>query len=189
MDNVLVVSSSEKNTEFMVQFLKSARFTRITIAKSGSEAKRLLAQGAPELVLINAPLSDEVGYELASLAAHTTAASTILLVKNDYSDAVAAKVEEDGVMVVPKPINRVLLYQTIKLAAAARQRLLGLRNENVKLQKKIEEIRLVDRAKCVLIQYLGMTEPQAHRYIEKQAMDMRRSRKEIAEGILATYET
>lgn len=45
-----------------------------------------------------------------------------------------------------------------------------LKSENERLQEKIAEIRLVDRAKCALIQYADMTEPQAHRYIEKQAM-------------------
>ena len=64
----------------------------------------------------------------------------------------------------------------------------GLRQENVKLQSKIEEIRLVDRAKCALIQYLSMTEEQAHHFIEKQAMDMRTTKREIAEGILKSYE-
>ena len=64
-----------------------------------------------------------------------------------------------------------------------------LQRENVKLQQKIEEIRLVDRAKCCLIQYLNMTEAQAHRHIEKQAMDTRRTRREVAEGILQTYES
>ena len=52
----------------------------------------------------------------------------------------------------------------------------------------MEEIRLVDRAKCALIQYLSLTEPMAHRYIEKEAMDRRVSRREVAEGILRTYE-
>ena len=65
---------------------------------------------------------------------------------------------------------------------------MGLRNENFKLQSKIEEIRLVNRAKCVLIQYLKLTEPQAHRYIEKQAMDTRQTKKDVAEKILKTYE-
>ena len=72
--------------------------------------------------------------------------------------------------------------------SAARNRIVGLQSENVRLQSKIEEIRLVDRAKCALIQYLNMTEPQAHRYIEKQAMDMRTTRREIAQNILKTYE-
>ena len=50
-------------------------------------------------------------------------------------------------------------------------------------------MRLVDRAKCTLVQYLGFTEAQAHRYLEKQAMDMRMTRREVAEEILRTYET
>ena len=72
---------------------------------------------------------------------------------------------------------------------AACRRMAGLRQKNVKLQSKIEEMRLVDRAKCALIQYLNMTEAQAHRYVEKQAMDLRKSKTEVAEGILRTYET
>jgi response regulator NasT len=66
--------------------------------------------------------------------------------------------------------------------------MISLHNENVKLQRKIEEIRLVDRAKCTLIEVLKFSEPQAHRYIEKQAMDLRCTRKQVAENILKTYE-
>ena len=79
--------------------------------------------------------------------------------------------------------------KAVKLISASRRRILGLKNENVRLQKKIEEIRLVDRAKCALIEYLGMTEAQAHRHIEKQAMDLRMTRREVAQGILQTYES
>ncbi|MFA6841361.1 MAG: ANTAR domain-containing protein, partial [Sphaerochaetaceae bacterium] len=69
-----------------------------------------------------------------------------------------------------------------------RRRLVSLRSENSKLQRKIEEIKLVDRAKWALIQYLHMNEQQAHRYIEKQAMDLRQSRRDVAERIIKTYE-
>ena len=76
----------------------------------------------------------------------------------------------------------------LEMVAAARRRVLGLKQENRKLQSKIEEIRLVDRAKCMLIQYLSMTESQAHRYIEKQAMDRRVTRGEVARSILGLYD-
>ena len=65
---------------------------------------------------------------------------------------------------------------------------LYIKSENLQLQKKIDEIRMVDRAKCALIQYLSMTEPQAHRYIEKQAMDRRQTRMQIAQSIIKIYE-
>ena len=59
--------------------------------------------------------------------------------------------------------------------------------ENQKLRTKMEEVRIVARAKCILVEYLRMSEQQAHRYIEKQAMDMRTSKKNVAENILKTY--
>ena len=66
--------------------------------------------------------------------------------------------------------------------------MLSVMKEYSKLQTKIEESRLINRAKCILIQYLKLTEPQAHRYIEKQAMDQRISKLEVAKNILKTYE-
>ena len=55
------------------------------------------------------------------------------------------------------------------------------------MEEKIEEIRLVNRAKWLLIECLGMTEPEAHRYIEKQSMDQRISKREAAEAVIKTY--
>jgi response regulator NasT len=113
----------------------------------------------------------------------------ILICKSDIADDVSDKLSCYGVCVVPKPVNKVIFHQTLKIVSATRSRILGLQNENFKLQTKIEEIRLVNRAKCALIQYLKFSEPQAHRYIEKQAMDTRSTRKEVAQRILSTYET
>lgn len=188
MDSVLLVSSSEKGKDLLVQLLKASSFSQITIASSGSEARRLVSQNNYDVVVINAPLSDEFGHELSIMAVDTGLCGAILIAKNEIADEISAKVEPYGVFMVPKPLNRAFFYQALKLVCASRRRLMGLQNENVKLHTKIEEIRLVDRAKCTLIQYLNMSEQQAHRYIEKQAMDMRLTKKEIAKSILKTYE-
>ena len=60
--------------------------------------------------------------------------------------------------------------------------------ENQLLKQKIEDLKLIDRAKCVLIANLKMDEKQAHRYIQKRAMDLRLPQRDIAEEILITYE-
>ena len=189
METTLIVSSSSQASTLLSDLLKSAPSGgRQVVAASGGEARRMFSEIDVSLVIVNCPLSDEFGHELALEAVHKTTAGVILIVKNEISDEVSARVETDGVLVVPKPVGRAFFYQSVKLAEAARRRLLGLRQENTRLQDKIEEIRLVDRAKCALIQYLGMTEPQAHRYIEKQAMDLRTTRREVAQSVLQTYE-
>ena len=51
----------------------------------------------------------------------------------------------------------------------------------------MEDVRLVNRAKWLLIGELNMTEKEAHRYIEKQAMDRCVTKRAVAEQILSTY--
>ncbi|MFR0941496.1 MAG: ANTAR domain-containing response regulator [Butyricicoccus sp.] len=119
---------------------------------------------------------------MAQQAANDTLSGVILLAKAEIADSVAEKVEDDGVFVVPKPLSRVLFMQALRMTRAARSRLTGLQSENRRLQKRIEDIRQVVRQ--VLIECCGMTEPEAHSYIEQQAMNQRRSKRDIAEDII-----
>lgn len=188
MDSALIVSSSDKGIELISELLNSNAKTHITSAKSSSEARRLMNASEYDIVVVNAPLADEFGDGLAVTITEISASGVIIIVSSDVLDHVESMVESSGVLVVTKPIIRQVFVQAQKLALASKKRILALRSENISLQQKIEEIRLVTRAKCVLIQYLKMTETQAHRYIEKQAMDMRTSRQEVAKSILKIYE-
>lgn len=189
MERVLLVSSAQKGAEMLLDLLRGHFSAQVITVPSGAEGRRALAGQPFDLVLVNAPLPDEFGHDLCLSAAQATAAGVLMLVRGEQADEVSARVESSGVLVVPKPLNRAFLYQAIRLVEASRQRLLSLRRETETLKNRIEEIRLVDRAKCALIQYLGMTEPQAHRHIEKEAMDRRVTRGRIAEDILKTYES
>ena len=92
------------------------------------------------------------------------------------------------VLLVCKPFSNTLFLQAIHMAAASNHRLQVLRQENARMQEKLQQVRLVSRAKCCLIAERGMSEAEAHRYIEKNAMDTRRDRAEIAQEILDSYD-
>ena len=188
MDDILIVSSTKNGQQFFENLLKVFSYRNITTVSSGSEARRIALDHQYDLVIINTPLGDEFGHELALMLAETSSSGIMMLVKTELADEISANVEDDGVFVMAKPISKQLFFQSLKLLEAFVKRMQRLKKENIKLHKKIEEIRLVDRAKCVLIQYLGFNESQAHRYIEKQAMDMRITKGEVAEDILKTYD-
>mgnify|MGYP000792353130 CR=1 FL=1 len=95
---------------------------------------------------------------------------------------------EQGVLLLSKPFSNTLFVQAMHMAAASNHRLQRLRQENARLQDKISQIRLVSRAKCCLVEHAHLTEAEAHRRIEKLAMDTRRDRTEIAQEILDSYE-
>ena len=188
MEDLLIASGSQKAQQLLCGLLKDQGAGRIACVGSGSQARRLVLERAWDLALIAPPLSDEYGSELALALSQATDSGIILLIKGEQAEALAEQMERAGVCVVALPTNRVALYQAIRLTLASRNRMLHLQRENRRLLDKIEEIRLVDRAKCMLIQYQDMTEPQAHRYIEKQAMDRRLTRGEVARDLLRIHE-
>jgi len=81
-----------------------------------------------------------------------------------------------------------IFWNILKLAIDTQIVLQEVQKENGELRRKIEDIRIIDRAKCLLISRLNLSEEEVHRAIEKQAMDMRTSKRAIAENILKTYE-
>ena len=99
-----------------------------------------------------------------------------------------AKVVGYGVITLSKPTNRQMVAQNLRILCATRERMRQMQAKQATVEEKIKEIRLVNRAKCLLIECLSMTEPEAHRYIEKQAMDLRISKREAAENVIRTYQ-
>lgn len=188
LDKTLIISGSEQALVLLSDLMKSYNGSQITSASSGSEARRLINRTDFDMVIISTPLPDEFGSDLAATIAEKTSAGVMLICKADVADEISEKVEVFGVCVLAKPLNKTLFFHSIKLLQATRSRMLSVMKEYNKLQTKIEETRLINRAKCILIQYLKLTEPQAHRYIEKQAMDQRLSKLEVAKNILKTYE-
>jgi response regulator NasT len=192
LDRALAVSSSERSIEMLTEMLLQASVLKVTAASSGSAARSAAIGGSGtdyELCVVNTPLSDEFGDALSRDIVAKCASEVILLVKSEIFESVSAEVGEYGILTVSKPINKALFWNAVKMAQAAHKRLQIIRRENKRLLQKIEDIRVIDRAKCMLIAYLSMSEPEAHKYIERQAMDTRMTRRAVAEDILKTYES
>jgi response regulator NasT len=188
MQYTLLVSSAEKGRTQLLDLTRVMDQHIVCCAQNGGEARRMMIEQDFSLIVINTPLCDEFGHELAVDAARKSLAGVLLLVKAEQGDAVSAKVEDYGVVVVPKPVSRQFFHQAYKLAASTHRRALGLQMENDRLQDRIEEIRLVNRAKGLLMDKLDMSEAQAHRHVEKQAMDTRTTREQVAQTIIKKYE-
>ena len=189
MERILVASSNEKATAMLVSLLKETfPACKTSIAQTGLETRRAAGTGNYDCIVINCPLSDEYGNELAEIVCTSTDSSCVAIAKAENADILADKLEDFGVMVIPKPLSRQYFYRSMKFVSAARKRMLGIRSENLKLHKKLEEIRTINRAKCSLMQYLGFTEQQAHKYLEKQAMDKRCTKIEVAQKVIEMYE-
>lgn len=185
--SVLIVSGTQKGAAYITELLSPREFAPMTTVLSGGDARRLLLRRSYDLVVINTPLPDEFGHELAEYITEKFVSGVMVIAKAELFDQVNDKIEPFGILTVQKPLSRPLFYQALHLLIATQNRWQRFDRENQKLRTKMEEVRIVARAKCILVEYLRMSEQQAHRYIEKQAMDMRTSKKDVAENILKTY--
>ena len=188
MESALIVSCEEKDTAYFTELLGAASIHRIASSKSVDNAQRLTLQEDFDLMVVNAPLHDEGGEDFSRHIASKGASQVILLVKNECFDFVSSACEDDGVFVIAKPVERAVFLSALSLVKSAQSRIKRIQDENAQLKKKIEDIRIIDRAKCILISIMKMNEQEAHKYIEKQAMDIRSTRRIVAEGILKLYE-
>lgn len=188
MENVLVVSSTESGKRNISSLLRLFPVLHILSASNGKEARYALATVPLSLVIINAPLPDEPGRRLALYAAENTSATILLLVKSDCFGIALSETEEEGIFLLQKPFARSDFLHMLKQGIAFQKRLSAVRRENALLQKQLSEIRTISRAKCMLIQFYGMTEEEAHRHIEQQAMNLRQNKYTVAHNLLLCLE-
>lgn len=185
--SVLIVSSSDRFINSIMPLLPMTDYWPVTTVGSVSEARRTIVDSAFDIVLINAPLPDDFGMRLAIDICSNSSAGVLLLVKNDCFNDVYAKVVGYGVITLSKPTNMQMVSHNLRILCATRERLRQMEVKQATVEEKIAEMRLINRAKWLLIEYMSITEPEAHRYIEKQSMDLRISKRQVAENIIKTY--
>ncbi|MDR1089033.1 MAG: ANTAR domain-containing protein [Coriobacteriales bacterium] len=180
MERALIVGS-EKVARVLDRLLVPRYYEQSVSLALGAKARRALSSHEWDLVVINAPLADDQAEGLARDAVQEYGVTTIL-----FSSAVPEGYE-DGVITLVKPIEPALLEHTLAVVGAMQKQLAALREENRRARTLLEEARLIGRAKCVLVASTQMTETEAHRFIEKRAMDTRLPKREVAKDILQAY--
>lgn len=183
---MLVVSAAEKFNVSLRAMLPDDRYAPVRTVGDVSAARRCLLERNYDIVLVNAPLPDDFGTRLALDVSDGSGAGVLLLVKAEYYPDLSARLAPYGVLTIQKPTSPQLLLQSLQLLCGTRERLRRMEQKTASIEEKMAEIRLVNRAKCLLIERRCMTEQEAHRYIEKQAMDRCLPRRAVAEEILQT---
>ena len=187
--SLLLVSASEPFNNAIAEFFPASKYSPLHTVSSVSEAKRCLSERSFDFILINAPLPDESGTRFAMDCCRSKSTVVLLIVKSELHDEIHDKVGEHGVFTLAKPISKSVLPQVLTWLSSARERLRDMEKKNLSVEEKMEEIRITNRAKFLLISELGMSEADAHRFIEKQAMDSCTTKLEVARNIIQTYST
>ena len=180
MENVLIISSSKAAAQSLAAFFRETFSCTPKAVESAYQANSFFEKDpSVELAIINSPLMDGSGIELAEHITSDTVSCCILIMKRENAEKISERAEKSGIIVLGKPFSKEVIYQLVKTVDITIKRSYKLYQETIRLEQKINEIKTIDKAKFMLMQYKGMTEEEAHSYLEQYAMN-KRKKKNIA---------
>jgi response regulator NasT len=185
--SVLIVSASEKFQSGLRSLLAESTCSPIVTTASVGAAERARNGQDFDFVFVNSPLPDDAGIRFAIDCCRAGGTVVLLFAAAALYDSIQSRVEKHGVFVLPRPVPRDAILRGLNWMTAARERLRSYEKKVQPVEEKMEEIRLVNRAKWLLISELKMSEPDAHHYITHQAMDRCCSKRTVAEEIIRLY--
>lgn len=186
--SVLVVSASEKMNTAVRSLLSPSDFWPVSSVRSISGAKRLMLEKPCDIVIIDSPLADGNGVQFSIDLCSGSEAGVLLMVAGEIYEEVYYKALPGGVAVLSKPVSAAVLTNSIRLLCAVRERLRSVAKKQVTVEDKMKELRLINKAKWILIEREHMTEDEAHRHIGRRAMEQRISRAEAAQVLIRAHE-
>lgn len=185
--SILLVSAAAHFNTALEPMLPATLYSPVCAVSSVSAAKQALAQRPFDFIMIHSPLPDDQGLRFATDLCASSSSVVLVLVRAELYEEVYCKMRENGVFLLSRPLSRSSLERALHWMASARERMRKLEKKSLSMEEKMEEIRLINRAKWLLINNLGFDETQAHRYLEKHAMDHCITKRQAAESLIKEY--
>lgn len=188
--NVLIVSTNDKFNNAISKILLTSDFNIIEFAFSSSQAKRLLIERNFDIVIVNSPIADENGINFSISILDRYNLGVLLLVDSHYYNEAFDKTHEFGILTLGKPVDRDLFMQSLRILCTTREKYDKIKSYSKSvssLKEKMEQIKMVNEAKILLMKNLKIDEENAHKMIERKAMDNRVPKYMIANEIITRY--
>ncbi|MGI6205044.1 MAG: ANTAR domain-containing response regulator [Anaerovoracaceae bacterium] len=187
MKRILLVSGSEKSTQSIALLTSQIADARIDTVRTADEASLRMESGKYDAMIVNTPLNDGQGIDVCVHVCEKLMYPVLLMTNEVTYKRVSEEIRKKGIIITARPVDK-KSYSALCTALLTLCVLLNrIRSENRRLKSSLEENKLVARAKSLLMKDMNMTEDQAHRFIEKQAMDLRTTKRNIAQNIINTY--
>ncbi|QGN35318.1 ANTAR domain-containing response regulator [Microlunatus sp. Gsoil 973] len=169
----------------LVEMLGEEGYEVVGEAGDGEQAVALATELKPDLVVMDVKMPKMDGISAAEKIATDRIAPVVMLTAFSQRELIERAREAGAMAYVVKPFGKDDLVPAIEIAIARYQEILAVEAEVAQLEERLETRKIVDKAKGLLQVGLGLTEPEAFRWIQKTAMDLRKSMREVAEGVIA----
>jgi len=185
VNNRVVVAEDEAIIRLdLVETLRDEGYDVVAECGRGDEVVALVEQHAPDLVLLDIKMPGLDGLSAARLINQRSDAAVIMLTAFSQRELIDEASDAGAMAYLVKPYQRTDLVPALEVARARRQERQALAAKVDELESRIEERKLIDRAKGVLMDANGLSEDDAFRFMQRSAMSGRRRMSDVAEEVL-----
>lgn len=168
----------------IVETLKDNDYDVVGEAGDGEEAVKLVEELRPDVVVMDVKMPKLDGISAAEQINKLHAAPVVLLTAFSQRELVERAAEAGALAYVVKPFTPDDLLPAMEIAISRFQQITQLENEVADLAERFETRKLVDRAKGILNEKMGLSEPEAFRWIQKASMDRRLTMQDVSKTII-----
>ncbi len=168
----------------LAEMLAEEGYDVVGQAGDGAKAIELAEELKPDLVILDVKMPVLDGIAAAEAIAGQRIAPVVMLTAFSQRDLVERARDAGAMSYLVKPFTKSELVPAIEMAVSRFAEIAHLEEEVTDLKDRLETRKAVDRAKGILQEQLSLTEPEAFRWIQKTAMDLRMSMREVAEGVV-----
>jgi two-component system, response regulator PdtaR len=168
----------------LVELLTEEGYQVIAEAGDGEEALALARKLTPDLVVMDVKMPKMDGISAAAIIAEERIAPVVMLTAFSQRELVERARDAGAMAYVVKPFDASDVVPAIEIAMARFAEIRAVEAEVADLEERFASRKAVDQAKGLLQEGLGLSEPEAFRWIQKTAMDLRKSMREVAEGVI-----
>ena len=168
----------------LAEMLAEEGYDVVGQAADGQQAVELAERERPDLVILDVKMPVLDGIAAAERIAGRRIAPVVMLTAFSQRDLVERARDAGAMAYLVKPFSQSDLAPAIEMAVSRFAEIAALESEVADLQERLETRKAVERAKTILQKDLGLSEPDAFRWIQKTAMDLRLSMRQVAEGVV-----
>ena len=168
----------------LTELLEEHGYQVVGQASDGEEAVALATELEPDLVVMDVKMPKMDGITAADKIAEDRICAVVMLTAFSQRDLIERAKEAGAMAYVVKPFDASDVVPAIEIALARFAEIRAVEDEVSDLEERLESRKVVDQAKGILQSSLGLTEPEAFRWIQKTSMDRRLSMREVADAIL-----
>jgi len=168
----------------IVETLTDNGFQVVGEAADGEAAVALAREHRPDLVVMDVKMPLMDGISAAEILTKERIAPVVLLTAFSQQELVERASEAGAIAYVVKPFTPNDLIPAIEIALSRAQQISALEDEVADMAERLETRKVLDRAKGILNDTMGLTEPEAFRWIQKASMDRRLTMREVAQTVI-----